>query len=400
MSDDLAVDIAKQEISSGYLEFFELQVGVDAANNNTRNVLYFHDGKNENSADITYDGNTYIALPILLTGVEITADGAMNRPTITIANVESVLKAGSKFKTQMEDGTWNAKVNDEDVVATTFKLDDLIGSKLTRRRTLEKYLSDTGGGPPIEFPKDVYIIDRIQQKTNLFVTFELAAPFDLAGFRVPSRTVVGKYCGWQYQGARSEIIASDRRGACIWKENNQIDDGTSTYSLFVNEHDEPILQLSALGTVNAWSNSTSYALDAFVTKNNIYYQSKAASNQDNDPEAGEVFWRIVRVYTTWSSGQSYTIDAVDPKKNSIVLKDGVVWRATVAHTSNNDNAPEAGAAFWVRADFCGKLLQSCKIRYQAVGATTATGNNFIPSTELSTKAILPFGAFPGTRKFR
>lgn len=396
MSQDLAVDIAKQEISSGYLEFFELEIGRDTTGNGN-NVLFFHDGKNENTADITYDGNTYIALPILLTGVEITGDGAIARPTITIANVESMLKTGSKFKTQMEDGTWNSEVDREPVVASTFKLDDLVGSRLTRRRTLEKYLSSD---PTVEFPKDVYIIDRIQQKTNLLVTFELAAPFDLAGFRVPSRTVVGKYCGWQYQGARSEIIASDRIGACIWKRSAQIDDGTSTYTLFVNEHDEPILQLSALGTVNAWSNSTSYALDAFVTKNNIYYQSKAASNQGNDPEAGEVFWRIVRVYTTWSSGQSYTINATDPKQNSIVLRDSVVWRAIVAHTSTNDNAPEAGASFWARADVCGKLLQSCKLRYQAIGATTATGNNFIPSTELSTKAVLPFGAFPGTRKFR
>lgn len=392
MSQELAVDIAKQEISSGYLEFFELEVG-DGSNN----VLFFHDGKNENAEDITYDGNTYIALPLLLTGIEITSSGAANRPTITIANVESMLKTGSKFKTQMEDGTWDATVDGEPIAAADFKLDDLVGSRLTRRRTLEKYLSSS---PTVEFPTDVYIIDRIQQKTNLFVTFELAAPFDLAGVRVPARTVVGKYCGWEYQGARSELIASDRRGACIWKRNAQIDDGTSTYTLFVNEHDEPILQLSSLGTVNAWSNSTSYALDAFVTKNNIYYQSKAASNQGNDPEAGEVFWRVVRVYTTWSSGQSYTVDATDTKRNSIVLRDNVVWRAVVAHTSTNDNAPAAGASFWQRADVCGKLLQSCKLRYQAIGATTATGNDFIPSTELSTKAVLPFGAFPGTRKFR
>lgn len=392
MSQELAVDIAKQEISSGYLEFFELEVG-DGSNN----VLFFHDGKNENAEDVTYDGNTYIALPLLLTGIEITSSGAANRPTITIANVESMLKTGSKFKTQMEDGTWDATVDGEPIAAADFKLDDLVGSRLTRRRTLEKYLSSS---PTVEFPTDVYIIDRIQQKTNLFVTFELAAPFDLAGVRVPARTVVGKYCGWEYQGARSELIASDRRGACIWKRNAQIDDGTSTYTLFVNEHDEPILQLSSLGTVNAWSNSTSYALDAFVTKNNIYYQSKAASNQGNDPEAGEVFWRVVRVYTTWSSGQSYTVDATDTKRNSIVLRDNVVWRAVVAHTSTNDNAPAAGASFWQRADVCGKLLQSCKLRYQAIGATTATGNDFIPSTELSTKAVLPFGAFPGTRKFR
>ena len=142
MSQELAVDIAKQEISSGYLEFFELEVG-DGSNN----VLFFHDGKNENAEDVTYDGNTYIALPLLLTGIEITSSGA-NRPTITIANVESMLKTGSKFKTQMEDGTWDATVDGEPIAAADFKLDDLVGSRLTRRRTLEKYLSSS---PTVEF---------------------------------------------------------------------------------------------------------------------------------------------------------------------------------------------------------------------------------------------------------
>ena len=41
----------------------------------------------------------------------------------------------------------------------------------------------------IERDLDEYIIDRIQQKTNLIVVFELAAPFDLAGIRVPRKLV-------------------------------------------------------------------------------------------------------------------------------------------------------------------------------------------------------------------
>ena len=131
--------------------------------------------------------------------------------------------------TKMTDNSgsdqWNTEVDGVPVTSTDFKLDDLIGSKLTKRTTLEKYLSSD---PTIEFPKAVYIIDRIQQKTNLFVTFELAAPFDLAGVRIPARTVVGKYCPWQYQGARSELIASDRRGACVWKEHSQINHGSYT----------------------------------------------------------------------------------------------------------------------------------------------------------------------------
>lgn len=408
MSQELALDTAKQEINSGFLEFYELEVGsvpkqADQVTPQTgANKLYFHDGKNENNADVTYDGNTYIALPILMTGIEVKGDGALSRPTITIANVESLIKTGSKFMTKMTDNSgsdqWNTEVDGVPVTSTDFKLDDLIGSKLTKRTTLEKYLSSD---PTIEFPKAVYIIDRIQQKTNLFVTFELAAPFDLAGVRIPARTVVGKYCPWQYQGARSELIASDRRGACVWKEHSQINHGNNTSSsVFLNEDDEPIMKKSVLGTT-AWSNSTSYAVDAIVVKNNLYYQSKDSSNQGNDPEAGEVFWQPIRFYETWSSSSvSYTINTTDSRRNSIVLHNNIPWRALLAHTSSADTEPELGSRFWTRADICGKLLTSCKRRYQAKGVSNATGTNFIQSTQLATGSVLPFGGFPGSRKFR
>jgi len=408
MSQELALDTGKQEINSGFLEFYELEVGsvpkqADQVTPQTgANKLYFHDGKNENSADITYDGNTYVALPIMMTGIEITGDGALNRPTITIANVESMIKTGSKFMTKMDDSSgsdqWNTEVDGVPVTSSDFKLDDLIGSRLTKRTTLEKYLASN---PTIEFPKAVYIIDRIQQKSNVLVTFELAAPFDLSGTRIPGRTVVGKYCPWQYQGARSELIASDRRGACVWKEHSQINHGNNTSSsVFLNEDDEPIMKKSVLGTT-AWSNSTSYAVDAIVVKNNLYYQSKEGSNQGNDPELGKVFWQPIRFYETWSNNSvSYTIDTTDSRKNSIVLHNNIPWRALIAHTSSNATEPELGSRFWTRADICGKLLTSCKRRYQAQGTSSATGTNFIQSTQLATQRVLPFGGFPGSRKFR
>lgn len=53
--------------------------------------------------------------------------------------------------------------------------------------------------------------------------------------------------------------------------------------------------------------------------------------------------------------------------------------------------PETNPAYWKRIDLCGKLLQSCKIRFQ--------GGNADPST-LNTNIPLPFGGFPGTKKFR
>ena len=394
MSQELSVDISKQAISSGYLQFFELEIGSGSVNK-----LYFHDGKNENSADITFDGNTYISLPIQMTGVEVTTTGTINRPSLTVANVESVLKSQSKFKTEMREADWDASVGGLGITNSNFRLDDLIGSRLVRRRTLEKYLTSN---PTVEFPKDTYIIDRIATKTSMYVSFELSSPHDLIGFRLPSRAVVGKYCPWKYQGAASNVIASDRQGACVWKTNEQINLGSSTASVYFTENDEPIIKATALASASsAYNNSTTYSADAIVLDNGIYYQSMSDSNQGN-ARTNEVFWRILRSYTVWSSdtGVTYTIDTDDPAKNSYVLHDNTIWRALVGHTRSATIEPDFDSPYWSRADICGKLIKSCKLRYQARGINNDSGTNFIPSTTFSTSAVLPFGGFPGSRKFR
>lgn len=396
---ELATDQLKQEIDSGLLEFFELEIG--AGSNNT---LYFHDGKNENLADISFAGNTYISLPIMMEGIELSADGAMSRPTLTIANVESILKAGSKFKTQMEDGTWGATVDGSPLVASDFKIDHLVGSVLTKRKTLEKYLTSN---PIVEFEKDEYIIDRIKAKDNNFITLELASPFDLGGIRIPNRVVVGKYCPWVYQGAAPDVSEANRMGGCNWKKENQKIHEDARVSVFVSEDDEPILLKSAVEGLGskystaANTNSTgSKSLDDFVNVNGVYYQSR--DNTNTAALTSEVFWKVVRVYTEWSSDSgsaSYTVN-VDVRKSSHVYYDSTVWRCIVAHTKNSNFTPELSSRHWVRADLCGKLLKSCKQRYQASGMNTSTGRNFIASDKSNTTAILPFGGFPGSRKFR
>ncbi len=399
MSKELATDHLKQEVASGYLEFYELEVG-----SGSNNTLFFHDGKNENSADITYDGNTYLAMPILMTGVEIQSSGAIARPTLTIANVESMLKSSSIFKTQMEDGTWDATVDGNPITAVEFRIDDLVGAKLTRRRTLEKYLTSN---PLVEFTKDVYIIDRIQSKNNLLVTLELSAPFDLSGIRIPTRVVVGKYCPWQYTAASTENTV--KRGGCYWKSHSNYVNSDGTSSIFVTVDDEPLLKKSAvegLGTGvyfgSGIDSSNDHDLNDFVKVSGQYYRSRVAANSNKDA-TNNVFWTLCRVYTVWandSGSTNYTIDALDPRKNSYVFHSNTIWRAVRAHTKNSTYTPELGSTHWKRADICGKLIKSCKMRYQAEKATSSTGTDFIPSDELNTEVSLPFGGFPGSRKFR
>ena len=72
---------------------------------------------------------------------------------------------------------------------------DLTGATVTRIRTLAKFIDadnfadgvNATADPSAEFPKEIYSIDRKATETREVVEFELAAPTDLAGVRIPKR---------------------------------------------------------------------------------------------------------------------------------------------------------------------------------------------------------------------
>jgi hypothetical protein len=49
---------------------------------------------------------------------------------------------------------------------------------------------------------------------------------------------------------------------------------------------------------------------------------------------------------------------------------------------------------------CGKKLSSCKCRFQFIPYNDEDTTGSYPINEKNTNAFLPFGSFPGTKKFR
>lgn len=148
-------------------------------------VTRFHNGVNELGADVVWQGNTYNRFPIEAQGFEFSGKGQLPRPTLRVANVTGLLGA----------------------LVRTYQ--DLIGAKLTRKRTLLKYLDAvnfTGGvnpsaDPTAALPDDVYFIDRKAAENKILIEFELAAAFDVAGVQLPRRYIVQNVCPWRYRGA-------------------------------------------------------------------------------------------------------------------------------------------------------------------------------------------------------
>jgi len=71
-----------------------------------------------------------------------------------------------------------------------------------------------------------------------------------------------------------------------------------------------------------------------------------------------------------------------------------VWQAK---TTNSGNTPAFGP-YWQRGDICGKRLTSCYRRFNATPISNSSASSN-PKADHENTAVLPFGAFPGSKRF-
>ena len=175
----ISTDIQKLE-PGAIVELFELDLTPYGGD-----LLRFHAGTNGLLTNVVWDGNTYVAFPVKASGFEFNGQGQAARPRMMVANV-----AGS-------------------ITALVLQYEDIVGAKVTRIRTLAKYLDavNFAGGtnpsadPSASFPNDIFYIDRKSIETNEVVEFELAAAMDVTGVKLPRRQVVQNICTWVYRSA-------------------------------------------------------------------------------------------------------------------------------------------------------------------------------------------------------
>ena len=162
---------------SAIIELFTLQLSTALHGANT--IYRFHAGSNLNAnGKIVWAGNDYLRFPIQASGFAFQR-GQLPRPKIIISNATGLIS--SILLTVNETTTGN----------------DLTGATVTRIRTLAKFLDAVNfpgntnplgtPDPNAEFPKEIYSIDRKSAENRETVEFELAAPTDLAGVRIPKR---------------------------------------------------------------------------------------------------------------------------------------------------------------------------------------------------------------------
>ena len=167
---------------SAIIELFTLQLDNSLHGSNT--IYRFHAGSNvKDLGEIVWAGNSYQRFPIKAEGFAF-KKGQLPRPRLTISNALGTIT--SILLTINSTTTGN----------------DLTGATVTRIRTLAKFIDAvnfTGNTNPFgtpdpnaEFPREVYKIDRKANENREIVEFELAAPTDLAGIRIPGRQCTRK----------------------------------------------------------------------------------------------------------------------------------------------------------------------------------------------------------------
>ena len=120
---------ALQEINPGaVIELFTLQLDTTLHGSNT--IYRFHNGANLNAnGEVVWAGNTYLRFPIQCEGFEFTGTGTLPRPTISVSNIFGTLTAIMQNVNQTTIGN------------------DLNGAKLTRIRTLARFLDAVNFAP-------------------------------------------------------------------------------------------------------------------------------------------------------------------------------------------------------------------------------------------------------------
>lgn len=185
MADEIQKEI--QSLSpSAMVELFELDLSAYDTSS-----MHFHAGTNSLTQPVVWQGQTYLALPIEAEGFEITTQGTLPRPTLRVANVNGIFSAAIR------------------------EYDDLVGCKITRRRTFVRFLDaanfekgNSEADPNQHLPDEVWYVEQKTSETKYIIEWELSSAMDLQGVMLPRRQVIQSMCPFKYRGAECGYTAA------------------------------------------------------------------------------------------------------------------------------------------------------------------------------------------------
>ena len=187
---------------SAIIELFELHM--TTAVNGVEDSLFFHAGTNEINTSLVFNNRSYVPAPVEVEGFAKTTKGALPRPKLRVANLDS--RISSIINTPGQN-ILGATVNR---VRTCQKFLDSINFfgqefiyedgtvAITESGEILVFATHDTSDPFAKFPDETWIIERITEENREVVEFELASSLDVSNLFLPRRRVVDS-CPWKYR---------------------------------------------------------------------------------------------------------------------------------------------------------------------------------------------------------
>lgn len=149
---------------------------LDATSIDGTTLFHFTDSTSTDGNAIVFDGVVYVPIPIEVSGFEKDSNAAPPRPKMKVGNAAGTLSALLQ------------------------EFGDLVGARLTRIKTFERFL-DAGEEPDPDqtFGTEIYHISRKTEQNKVYVEFELATPMDQQNVRLPGRKQFRRHCSRVYR---------------------------------------------------------------------------------------------------------------------------------------------------------------------------------------------------------
>lgn len=263
------------------IELFEIDLS--AITGDSGDKFYFTANLMPDNSKIKWKGITYEPLPMEATGFEKSTKGQLPQPELTVANVLGTLAA----------------------VVNTF--DDLVGAKVTRRRTLMKYL-DGSSAPDTsqEFPDDIFFIERKTAETNVSITWQLSSKIDLEGLQLPKRIITQDYCIWKYRGAECGY-----NGPPVANKFDQALSGSGASSA----------GQTYIDALNAYEDAVAVRKQKEATKNSLLNEKEAACDVDTAKSDGSGFL-FEKTGSSGSGGSIFSLTTFKATTYTFYIQDG------------------------------------------------------------------------------
>ena len=347
-------------------------------------VFYFTNQLKEDDSRIQWKGNFYDALPIISAGYERNTTGQIAQPTLTVANIF---------------GTFTEIID---------SYDDLVGAKITRRRTFAKYLD----GEPLadtlqEFPVDVFYIERKTQETALTITWQLGSVMDLEGLQLPRRVITQNHCLWRYRSSECGYV-----GPPVFGTNDQLITTAGQSAQAIAVINAYALNEQRYNEKTSASNVRSAALATQSASCALYSVLEARYDSNNRVSAGgdsgtTAVWdgspvELGLIYRQGKQRESvsyaflnaiayeierwgYNAAGCSSATTALAAADAALATATANYTASTIALTNAVTALPANdplrtMDVCGKRIKSCQSRFP--------------------RQSIPFGAFPGANLSR